>query len=83
MDESKNLIHQLNKNSHKSTSFFQPIQCLATAAVRDWENWVPKDQSEQAVKDFVDNMTAKYSIKEDERQFTSGAGSEFSKPSDI
>tara|TARA_E500000331_G_scaffold154945_1_gene150499 strand:+ start:6426 stop:7175 length:750 start_codon:yes stop_codon:yes gene_type:complete len=53
------------------------------AAVRDWENWVPKDQSEQAVKDFVDNMTAKYSIKEDERQFTSGAGSEFSKPSDI
>ena len=53
------------------------------SAVREWENWVPKDDSEQAVKDFVDNMTAKYSIKEDERQFTSGAGSEFSKPSDI
>ena len=53
------------------------------AAVREWENCVPKDQSEQAVKDFVDNMTAKYSVKEDERQFISGAGSEFSKPSDI
>ena len=53
------------------------------AAVREWDNWVPNDQSEQAVKDFVDNMTAKYSVKEDERQFTSGAAVEFSKPSDI
>ena len=53
------------------------------AAVREWDNWVPKDQSEQAVKDFVDSMTAKYSVKEDDRQFTSGAGVEFSKPSDI
>lgn len=53
------------------------------AAVREWDNWVPKDQSEQAVKDFVDTMTAKYSVKEDDRQFTSGTGVEFSKPSDI
>ena len=53
------------------------------AAVREWDNWVPKDQCEQAFKDFVDNMTAKYSVKEDDRQFTSGAGVEFSKPSDI
>lgn len=44
------------------------------AAVRDWENWQPKDHSEQAVKDFVDAMSAKYGIKEDERQFTSSTG---------
>ena len=26
------------------------------AAVREWDTWVPKDQAERAVKEFVDNM---------------------------
>lgn len=45
------------------------------SAVRDWDKWVPKDQSEKAIKAFVDNMTAKYGVQEDNRQFTSGTDS--------
>jgi hypothetical protein len=45
------------------------------AAVREWDNWVPKDDSQAAVKGFVDNMSSKYGHREDERQFTSGSDS--------
>lgn len=44
-------------------------------AVRDWENWHPEDEEQKKIKDFVDNMTAKYSVKEDERQFLAGNAS--------
>ena len=53
------------------------------AAVREWDTWVPKDQSEQAIKDFVDNMTAKYGHEEDNRQFTSGSSVDMYKPPSI
>ena len=54
------------------------------AAVREWESWVPKDQSQQAIKSFVDNMAGKYGHAEADRQFTSGApSSSFTSPSDI
>jgi len=53
------------------------------AAVRDWDTWVPKDQSEQAIKDFVDNMTAKYGTEEDNRQFVTGSSSDMFKPPSI
>ena len=45
------------------------------AAVREWDAWVPKDQSERAIKEFVDNMTAKYGTHEDNRQFSAGGSS--------
>lgn len=45
------------------------------AAVRDWENWEPADDSQAAIKGFVDNMAAKYGHMEDERQFTSSTPS--------
>ena len=53
------------------------------AAVREWDTWVPKDQSEQAIKDFVDNMTVKYGTGEDNRQFTSGSSVDMFKPPSI
>jgi hypothetical protein len=54
------------------------------AAVREWESWVPKDQSQQAIKSFVDNMAGKYGHAEADRQFTAGApSSSFTSPSDI
>ena len=53
------------------------------AAVRDWDNWVPADDSQKAIKSFVDNMATKYGHKEDERQFTTGASSSLHKPSAI
>jgi hypothetical protein len=54
------------------------------AAVRDWENWTPADDSQAAIKGFVDNMAAKYGHMEDERQFTScGESSSLHKPPSI
>jgi len=54
------------------------------AAVREWDNWVPADDSQSAIKGFVDNMSAKYGHKEDERQFTSvGNSSSLHKPPSI
>ena len=50
-------------------------------AVKDWENWQPEDEEQRKIKSFVDNMTAKYSVKEDERQFLAGNSSlELSNP---
>ena len=50
-------------------------------AVKDWENWQPEDEEQRKIKNFVDNMTAKYSVKEDERQFLAGNSSlELSNP---
>jgi hypothetical protein len=45
------------------------------AAVREWDNWTPADDSQAAIKGFVDNMAAKYGHMEDERQFTEGGDS--------
>ena len=54
------------------------------AAVREWESWVPQDDSQKAIKSFVDNMAGKYGHAESDRQFTSGASTtSFTSPEDI
>ena len=53
------------------------------AAVREWDHWVPADDSQAAIKSFVDNMSSKYGHMEDERQFTNGTSSSLHNPSSI
>lgn len=53
------------------------------AAVREWDSWQPVDDSQKAIKSFVDNMSTKYGHKEDERQFTKGASPSLHKPPSI
>ena len=53
------------------------------AAVRDWNTWVPKDEREQSVKNFVDNMSSKFGHQEDERQFATGKSMDLHRPNNL
>jgi hypothetical protein len=53
------------------------------AAVRDWNMWTPQTDSEKAVKQFVDNLSAKVGHQEDDRKFVSGGTVDFHCPKNV
>lgn len=49
-------------------------------AVHDYNNWCPKDASEERAKSFVDEMEKKYSSKDDNYQFKQGKSIDYNHP---
>ena len=49
-------------------------------AVHDYNNWCPKDASEERAKSFVDEMEKKYTAKDDNYQFKQGISVDYNHP---
>lgn len=49
-------------------------------AVRDYNNWKPKNNSEKKVKTFIDNMAKKYQQMDDNKQFANGTSLDYLHP---
>lgn len=49
-------------------------------AVCDYNQWQPKDPSENQVKDFIDDLAKKYQSEDDNRQFARGKTVDYIRP---
>jgi hypothetical protein len=48
--------------------------------VHKYNNWEPKTQHEEKLKGFVDKLSHKYKLKDDERQFVEGKSLDYDHP---
>jgi len=49
-------------------------------AVNQYNNWTPSNNTEIGVKNFIDNMSNKYKIEDDDRHFSNGQSVDYDHP---